>query len=603
MKASSWKFESIFCFLISQSYLSVHCRWHHRRDHAIEGSPSGGYAPVFVKCPPNFSVRIAAVPSAYMSEGEKKYISQRSAQSLPLWKSYLSRANLTNFDVDQFLNVQPVAGETVPNIALAVSGGGIRALLGGAGTLSALDDRNSAAVDAGTGGILQLANYITGLSGSSWLIGSWATSNFPTFTELNQTVWDLTVPAGVTSWDSIKEYPKAVKRAKKKHRAGFPSSLVDVESYIISKHLINDTHHGTSVLFSTIKNTTGYRNRTAPFPILLSTSRYKGVSNIDYDTPIYEFNPEEFGVTHPTLKAFIPMEYLGTHLVAGKPTGEHTCVNGFDNAGFVITASSNVLSQPGATNVDFFSLKSLIKTTYDKLTKHILDEAIIPNPFYLLGLGLGRSSGYPDQTEPELYLADGGWGGEVVPFWPLLQAERKIDTIIAIDYESDSDSMFKGGYTEGMGLYRTYLKSQRLDYENISFPKLIPEPKNFSKNGLNKKPSFFGCYEPKTPLIVYLPNYYVVANTRMATLKTEYTAKEINGFFRNSFAITAQTKSEYMVDDNLSDDLRLLFDRAGPIGQFKWKTCLACAMISRQLYRNNIDFTSQCKQCFDYYCA
>jgi hypothetical protein len=41
-----------------------------------------------------------------------------------------------------------------------------------------------------------------------------------------------------------------------------------------------------------------------------------------------EFNPEEFGVCHPTLKAFIPLEDLGSRMEAGKPAREDSCVQG-----------------------------------------------------------------------------------------------------------------------------------------------------------------------------------------------------------------------------------------------------------------------------------
>ena len=65
---------------------------------------------------------------------------------------------------------------------MAFSGGGYRAMLGSAGALMALDDRNS--FDTPLGGILQSANYISGLSGSSWLLGSLAMQNFTTVEEV-----------------------------------------------------------------------------------------------------------------------------------------------------------------------------------------------------------------------------------------------------------------------------------------------------------------------------------------------------------------------------------------------------------------------------------
>lgn len=47
---------------------------------------------------------------------------------------------------------------------IATSGGGLRASLYGAGTIAALDSRN----ETNIGGLLQLAEYSSGLSGGSW---------------------------------------------------------------------------------------------------------------------------------------------------------------------------------------------------------------------------------------------------------------------------------------------------------------------------------------------------------------------------------------------------------------------------------------------------
>lgn len=98
-----------------------------------------------------------------MGPKEAEYVALKSDKSINAWKSYLSRAELS--DLDLSLPSTGIPGVTLPNVALAISGGGIRALLGSAGVLNALDDRNEQANAAGTGGILQIANYITGLSG------------------------------------------------------------------------------------------------------------------------------------------------------------------------------------------------------------------------------------------------------------------------------------------------------------------------------------------------------------------------------------------------------------------------------------------------------
>ena len=65
-------------------------------------------------------------------------------------------------------------------------------MLNGAGQLMALDSRSSSSPsESGSGsgsgslgGILQSANYIGGLSGSSWLLGSLAMQGWPTVEEV-----------------------------------------------------------------------------------------------------------------------------------------------------------------------------------------------------------------------------------------------------------------------------------------------------------------------------------------------------------------------------------------------------------------------------------
>ena len=59
----------------------------------------------------------------------------------------------------------------LPNVAIAVSGGGYRAMIHGASIFNALDGRNETAVKQGTGGVVQLATYMAGLSGGSWFVG------------------------------------------------------------------------------------------------------------------------------------------------------------------------------------------------------------------------------------------------------------------------------------------------------------------------------------------------------------------------------------------------------------------------------------------------
>lgn len=63
----------------------------------------------------------------------------------------------------------------MPKTGITCSGGGLRASLYCAGTLSAFDSRNSSTA----GGLLQMADYLTGLSGGSWAVSSLAMNDLP----------------------------------------------------------------------------------------------------------------------------------------------------------------------------------------------------------------------------------------------------------------------------------------------------------------------------------------------------------------------------------------------------------------------------------------
>lgn len=95
-------------------------------------------------------------------------------------KDLLSRANISGIDTGRYIDNLTNNGDAgLPRVAIAISGGGYRALMNGAGALAAFDNRSSNATAAGhLGGLLQSATYLSGLSGGSWLVGSLYVQNF-----------------------------------------------------------------------------------------------------------------------------------------------------------------------------------------------------------------------------------------------------------------------------------------------------------------------------------------------------------------------------------------------------------------------------------------
>lgn len=140
---------------------------------SVQVSP---YAPHRISCPTDFKVR-RSTPAVPLNPLEADYVQQKRAQSGSAWTSYLTGAGLINFDIATFV----ASTSNLPVISIAVSGGGERAMLVGGGIIAGFDGRNTSAVKAGTGGILQVSTYVAGLSGGSWCIGSFALAGFPTF--------------------------------------------------------------------------------------------------------------------------------------------------------------------------------------------------------------------------------------------------------------------------------------------------------------------------------------------------------------------------------------------------------------------------------------
>jgi lysophospholipase len=123
-----------------------------------------------------------------ISDGEADFIRQRHGVTDAHLRDFMKRANMLDFDIDGFIDTYS------PNVALAFSGGGYRAMLSGAGAVKAMDIRTPGTTAPGQlGGLLQSATYMAGLSGGSWLLGSVVLNNFTTIHDLqhSERLWNL----------------------------------------------------------------------------------------------------------------------------------------------------------------------------------------------------------------------------------------------------------------------------------------------------------------------------------------------------------------------------------------------------------------------------
>ncbi|GJN92194.1 hypothetical protein Rhopal_005224-T1 [Rhodotorula paludigena] len=403
---------------------------------ALVAAQAPSYAPIRVDCPSDSILSDAGNPlegTQQLPQGEQDYISRRRSQVLPnQWQAYLqdNATGSTGYDAVQIAQQQP--NLQVPGIA--VSGGGLRASLFGAGTISALDNRNSSTA----GGLLQLATYLTGLSGGSWTVTSIALNDLEPIYSLvlgiNDSTsggWlldrDILAPGGIISFGNNGDYYDTLEAdVRAKADAGFPISLTDLWGRALSYHFLNETNednfystsapHDQGTLFSAIKYTQNFQSAAMPLPILVTTSRVSEESQQANDSttviPLenvgFEISPYSFGSFEPGLAAYIPTEYLGTQLDNGQPTNR--CVQYFDNAGFAMGSSASLFnavqeSFAGAAFADVISYLLQAITDLDPPEGSVDLVANYPNSF----MNYNPSTGYSFQSAGNeiLQITDG----------------------------------------------------------------------------------------------------------------------------------------------------------------------------------------------------
>ena len=125
---------------------------------ALPDSPSGGYAPAVVDCP---KIKPTLRKALDLSKEEKDWLSMRRKNTIQPMRDLLKRANINGFDAESFMNEAAKNISQLPNVAIAISGGGYRALMNGAGFVAAADNRIKDTTGAGgIGGLLQSSTYL-----------------------------------------------------------------------------------------------------------------------------------------------------------------------------------------------------------------------------------------------------------------------------------------------------------------------------------------------------------------------------------------------------------------------------------------------------------
>lgn len=286
------------------------------------------------------------------------------------------------------------------------------------------------------------------------------------------------------------------------------------------------------------------------------------------------------GSWDPTTYAFAPTQYLGSNFSAGSIPSNGQCVEGFDQVGYMMGTSSTLFNQ-FILQINSTALPDFLKNIFSSILSDIGQDnndiaQWAPNPFYHFNNATNRNA-----NATELTLVDGGEDLQNIPLYPLIQPQRHVDVIFAVD--SSADTNFN--WPNGASLVATYQRSLNDTIENgTAFPS-IPDVNTFINLGLNTRPTMFGCdasnFTGDAPLIVYLPNAPYIFQSNVSTFDPSYTRAEKIAIIENGYDVAT------MGNGTLDKE---------------WPTCMACAVLSRSLTRTGTPFPAACNSCFERYC-
>ncbi|SGY63791.1 BQ5605_C007g04832 [Microbotryum silenes-dioicae] len=565
---------------------------------------------------------------------EADYQAKRGMKSAGEYRKYLGSGRDIGYTTQQTLEI--LAQQ--PRLGTACSGGGLRASLYCAGTLSALDNRYGTYIAP----VLQLSAYMTGLSGGSWAITSLATSNLgPT------SIYDIVLGKnGAPGWKldfnlifpSIKHLipfnANIIRDLHAKTRAHFSVTLIDywgkhwldfraslsecagnhsqpLAGRLLGHHFLPGTTRASffsqsapndnGLLFDAIKSTSKFKEFEMPYPIVVTTTRVKAWDQFKVfgDFIPSRTRPYSFGSFDPSLSAHIPTEYMGSDAEGGKSRGGLTCVNGFDSASFIMGCSAGL----------FTAIESMLRpdtNTFNKILKSIRwamrgdkqedfltsrgqsgvrSQARFPNTFHGYKPRVRVSREFESAENHHLYLTDGGMNGENIPLAPLLVKARRLDTIFAIDGSQDT----KESWPNGESLHRTW---ERISNTANRFSDFLPVPATpllFVKWGLTTRPVFYGCHvrdarvhQPGSyPIIIYIPNSPVQHSrysTNTKTTQMAYSNADTEAFLANAHM---NAMKGYLGKGKVGSDP-------------SFRIALKCAIVDRARQRGNIQRSQVC---------
>lgn len=366
-------------------------------------------------------------------------------------------------------------------------------------------------------------------------------------------------------------------------KQNFPTQITDYWGLALGNHLLPEQYHLTNnpnlTWAQLYANSSKLQNGELPFPIIIAAERENGTTSVMENATIWEFTPFEFGswavgeATNKSWGYFTPIEYMGSNFTNGKAT---ECWKGFDQVSFVAGTSATLFNQgiirlnklDGGKN-DSLIMKG-IRSILESVSDQKNDISQVPNPGHQ----------WPENDNPLqqlnwLTLIDAGETNQNIPLDPLLV--RGADAIIALDNSADTE----WSWPNGSALWTTYLRATEFAKFNnvpLNMPE-VPTTNGFVNEGLNTRPTFFGCEDPSKTTIIYVPNYPWSYGSNSSTFELAYDKNQLLPQIESSMrALTLN----------------------GTVKDFP--KCLACALTDKAFNYDKNNRSQECQQCFDTWC-
>lgn len=391
-----------------------------------------------------------------LCDDEKEYLNRRKEKTRAALAKYLD------------LNINDIHPDDVPTIAMCGSGGGLRALIAGTGSLLATEED----------GLFDCVTYTAGVSGSCWLQTLYLTSfNRGSIKSLLEHLKSRTgthIAYPPVALQSLTTLPTnkpllsgVVEKLKGDKDADF--GLVDIYGLLLgARFLVPKGELGVNENDFKISNQRKLmKDGSLPLPIYTvvrhempgleevrkskksAAEKAEAAAEIKkkswfqwFEMTPYEFFCEEMGAGIPTWavgRKFndgedVPLEH-GFHL----PEIRTPLLMGIFGSAFCATLSHYYKEvQPIVKNISAFkAVDELISGRDDELSQvHPIDPAVIPNFGYQMYGKLAKTATPSLYKDEHIQLMDAGMSNNL-PIYPLLRPGRDVDVLLSFDASAD----------------------------------------------------------------------------------------------------------------------------------------------------------------------